>query len=66
MNPVVVIDVTKDKIKYKLLREWKVVCGEFLIKHNEELDKFIGFIGEIMPNREQASVGLVEYGSFNW
>ncbi|MDD1501748.1 hypothetical protein PVA17_03050 [Lysinibacillus sp. CNPSo 3705] len=53
MNPVVVIDVTKDKIKYKLLREWKVVCGNFLIMHNrEELDKFIGFIGEIMPNRE--------------
>ncbi|MGE7945801.1 hypothetical protein [Lysinibacillus sp. NPDC093688] len=50
MNPVVGIDVTKDEMNYKLLREWKVMCENFLIKHNrEELDKFIGFLGEIRP-----------------
>ncbi|QPQ32608.1 hypothetical protein [Lysinibacillus sp. JNUCC 51] len=49
MNPVVGIDVAKDESEVQAFLEKGKPYGEnFSIKHNrEELDKFIGFLGEI-------------------
>ena len=49
LNPVVGIDVAKDESEVQAFLEKGKPYGEnFSIKHNrEELDKFIGFLGEI-------------------
>ncbi|MGE7912572.1 IS110 family transposase [Lysinibacillus xylanilyticus] len=62
MNPVVGIDVAKDESEVQaFLEKGKPYGGNFSIKHNrEELDKFIGFLGEIRSLTGSKSVVILE------
>ena len=62
MNPVVGIDVAKDESEVQaFLEKGKPYGKNFSIKHNrEELDKFIGFLGEIRSLTGSRPVVILE------